>query len=146
MLKNFCDGSFTPPKFPGGRLIEPTIDIRLLRSWVSRCTDQHGISCSQPYWSPQDEKAPSFLRLIDVHSRCIEDAPENCSYYALSMQVQISLSYLNVLQVLAHLNSFSLQISHKLCHVSNSSFSDTDYKTVQVMSGVRTTETTTSIR
>lgn len=84
-VQEYCDDeSFAQSKFPSGRLIDPTIDIRLLRSWYSLCTSQHGSSCSKPSWSPHEEKAPPSLRLIDIQKRCIVEAPENCSYFALS--------------------------------------------------------------
>jgi hypothetical protein len=84
-VRGFCDGeSHADFKFPSGRLINSTIDVRLLHSWYSLCTTQHGSSCSKPSWSPYEEKPPSFLRLVDIHRRCIVDAPENCSYFALS--------------------------------------------------------------
>jgi hypothetical protein len=63
-------------------------DLRLLKSWIKLCEEQHGGDCSQPSWLRKGQEAPKLpreFRLIDVELRCVVPAPSTeARYYALS--------------------------------------------------------------
>lgn len=54
-------------------------DTKLLASWINICNTMHGDTCSTV--SPQSFPG---LRFIDVHERCLVDAPQQATYSALS--------------------------------------------------------------
>lgn len=63
-----------------GRLIPgDSLDFELLRSWLSRCSKNHGSECA-----PDTAIGDFCLRVIDVRSRRVVEAPPSCRYLALS--------------------------------------------------------------
>src|SRR2546421_8706447 len=63
----------------GRPIPETSIDVRLLRSWPSRCSQQHGNTCA-----PHPLTINFGLRVINVKRRCVVKAPRACRYLALS--------------------------------------------------------------
>jgi len=84
-LSHICDSSqdLALP-FPTGRLIEPFVDVRLLKIWIQQCHREHGDTCARPAWMLGDDDLPDNFRLVDVQAGCVVDSPVNPSYYALS--------------------------------------------------------------
>jgi hypothetical protein len=63
-----------------GRLIPgDSLHFDLLRSWLSRCSENHGSECA-----PDTVTDDFCLRVIDVRSRRVVEAPPSCRYLALS--------------------------------------------------------------
>jgi Heterokaryon incompatibility protein (HET) len=69
-----------------GRAVAGTeIDLRLIRKWLGSCEEHHPEGCMpKPRAAIEPNGSQNFLRLIDVHSQCIVDAPESYRYLALS--------------------------------------------------------------
>jgi len=58
-------------------------DIKLIKSWMSFCENSHTYpNCMLNSCAPAN--LPTSLRVIDVHSRRVVDAPPSCRYIALS--------------------------------------------------------------
>lgn len=59
------------------------MDLQLIRRWLKLCETSHGPQCAR---SPFNETIQPVLnlRVIDVLSKCIITAPQNCRYIALS--------------------------------------------------------------
>ncbi|OCK86223.1 HET-domain-containing protein, partial [Lepidopterella palustris CBS 459.81] len=54
-----------------------SVDINLLQSWITFCDENHGCHLRTTHDLPQ-------LRVINVHDRCVIQAPPSCQYAALS--------------------------------------------------------------
>jgi hypothetical protein len=75
-----------------GRVVTRTeIDPALIGRWVRACEDHHDNECQPKPWAMSEPEGVSGfsmacrnLRFIDVHDRCIVDAPAQCRYLALS--------------------------------------------------------------
>jgi hypothetical protein len=65
------------------RIIEPMVNINLLKKWVRSCKLLHGARCESPEWL-QPAQGPKALRVIDVKMMCISAASGNCTYACLS--------------------------------------------------------------
>ena len=71
------------PSIALGRGVPDTLDVDLLKQWVSTCESRHGDACHNPKWLGEQHQL-EFLRVIDVQDKCIVDAPPDCRYFALS--------------------------------------------------------------
>lgn len=69
--------------FGSGRKIESMLDVSRVRDWLRRCEAEHGETCRSPHWLGPSEQS-KFLKVIDVHRRCIVNAPPDCRYLAVS--------------------------------------------------------------
>ncbi|KAI1210567.1 HET-domain-containing protein [Annulohypoxylon truncatum] len=70
--------------FPSGRVVGEEVSVGLLRRWYRTCHEKHTEKCSRPTWLAADTSWPERLRLIDVRTLCIVEAPDECPYFALS--------------------------------------------------------------
>ena len=69
-----------------GHVLDPHwIDMSIGKLWLTECETRHDTKCSEHGWAVAMRK-PRFLRLLDVHDRCITVAkdPGSCRYVALS--------------------------------------------------------------
>ena len=74
------------PRIHYSRRVDPRwIDISVTKQWLWECETKHGSECSQHGWEIARE-SPQFLRVIDVHRKCIIvfDDPAPRRYVALS--------------------------------------------------------------
>lgn len=70
--------------YPSARLVRNEVNVGLLRRWYTTCREKHGEKCSSRTWLTANTPWPKKLRLIDVRSSCIVEAPAGCDYFALS--------------------------------------------------------------
>ncbi|USP73103.1 hypothetical protein yc1106_00377 [Curvularia clavata] len=63
-----------------GRHVYQSVDIQLLRSWLSLCQDCHSQQCEVPQFLGGD----FGMRVIDVQRRCVVTATQQCRYVVLS--------------------------------------------------------------
>ncbi|KAI0900411.1 HET-domain-containing protein [Annulohypoxylon nitens] len=70
--------------YPSARLVRNEVNVGLLRRWYTTCREKHGEMCSSRTWLTANTPWPKKLRLIDVRSSCIVEAPAGCDYFALS--------------------------------------------------------------
>lgn len=68
--------------FFGRRIVETSIDIKLVKKWMKLCQRWHGEDCQQ--LSTSNWEFPSNFRVVDAWTRCVVDAPSTCKYLALS--------------------------------------------------------------
>jgi hypothetical protein len=83
-VEDYANGTNPFTAFPTGRIVQPKVNVRLLRRWFDACLENHGSACDQPSWLAPGETWPRNLRLIDVSQRCIVDALTACPYFTLS--------------------------------------------------------------
>ena len=57
------------------RRLWPDVNPSLFSAWMKECAKSHPYECAN---------LPSAMRVIDLTSKCIIDAPINCRYVALS--------------------------------------------------------------
>ena len=67
--------------FFGREVDQRYADLGLIRSWLPRCEQVHGISCKE---SGNSAGRLPYIRVIDTHERSVIDAPHTCRYVALS--------------------------------------------------------------
>ena len=67
----------------GGRLVPHQVNLRLLEGWIRTCDKIHGFACSNSDLRVRITPLRG-LRVIDVKSKCLVDAPPQCRYIALS--------------------------------------------------------------
>ncbi|KAG2089245.1 heterokaryon incompatibility protein-domain-containing protein [Suillus discolor] len=65
-----------------GRRVKNTVDIDLMRKWISLCQENHGDKCGN-VWK-MHRKLPGFVRVVDVVSMAVVLAPSGCRYLTLS--------------------------------------------------------------
>ncbi|KAI3317126.1 HET-domain-containing protein [Xylariaceae sp. AK1471] len=72
-------------KFLRAREVSPTLNIEFIKTSISRCHTQHGISCVATSLSVTEHpfSAPGF-RVIDTTRKCLETLPQAHDYVALS--------------------------------------------------------------
>ncbi|KAH7384143.1 heterokaryon incompatibility protein-domain-containing protein [Phaeosphaeria sp. MPI-PUGE-AT-0046c] len=74
-----------------GRLIDPTVNLALVRSWIHKCATTHGVSTTQGigYFRPAEDnhgctpKMSSYIagfRLIDIAQRCVVRVNHSAKY------------------------------------------------------------------
>ncbi|KAI9786497.1 MAG: hypothetical protein M1839_006957 [Geoglossum umbratile] len=84
-LRQLCDSEQDAAfPFPTARLIEPFVDIRLVRRWIQLCSSRHGDACARPPWVPSRDDFPAGFRLIDIQAGCVVEPSDRPSYFALS--------------------------------------------------------------
>ncbi|KAI8634002.1 HET-domain-containing protein [Xylariaceae sp. FL1651] len=83
-IEDYAKGTEPFTVFPSGRLVEPRVNIQLLRRWYDTCLRNHGTTCDQPSWLTPKRVWPNDLRLVDVTQYCIVDMPTACQYFTLS--------------------------------------------------------------
>ncbi|KAI1179935.1 HET-domain-containing protein [Nemania sp. FL0916] len=83
-VEDYANGTNPSLEFPTGRIVQPEVNVQLLRKWYDICLHEHGEACEQPSWLGPGRAWPRILRLLDVMQHCLVDAPNACPYFALS--------------------------------------------------------------
>ncbi|KAG1753265.1 heterokaryon incompatibility protein-domain-containing protein [Suillus lakei] len=65
-----------------GRRVKNTVDIGLVKEWITLCKENHGDQCGN-IWK-MDRKLPGFVRVVDVVTMAVVPAPSDCRYVSLS--------------------------------------------------------------
>lgn len=65
-----------------GRRVKNTVDIGLVRKWISLCQQNHGDKCGN-VWKMY-RKLPGFVRVVDVISMAVVPVPSGWRYLTLS--------------------------------------------------------------
>lgn len=63
-----------------GRLVGKQVDFSLCREWLTSCVEHHKNTCMEETIDPTE----FGMRLINVKTRCVVDAPNDVKYVALS--------------------------------------------------------------
>jgi hypothetical protein len=79
LLADIATGDASTQLLRGRLILGDSLDFDLLRSWLSRCSENHGSGCA-----PDTVTDDFCLRVIDVGSRRVVEAPPSCRYLALS--------------------------------------------------------------
>lgn len=68
-----------------GRVIPTQMDVGQIKTWLARCSREHGDDCLQTYLSipKHPSNLPGFM-LIDVEELCLAQLPEGAAYTTLS--------------------------------------------------------------